>query len=78
MCLEEKIINLNKSVYELCNTYDDLPNILHDLGFVDIVKPGMLKTAGRFMTIKKGATLKKIELETIVETLTQNGYKIID
>lgn len=75
--MEEKIIDLNKSVYELCNEYKDLPKILHDLGFVDIIKPGMLQTAGRFMTIKKGATIKKINLDTIRDVLSQYGYKAI-
>lgn len=75
--MEEKVIDLNKSVYELCSQHKDLPKILHDLGFVDIIKPGMLQTAGRFMTIKKGATMKKISLETIEQTLSQYGYKTI-
>ena len=73
--MEEQIIDLNRSVYDLCNEYKDLPEILHELGFVDIIKPGMLQTAGRFMTLKKGATLKKISLNTIKEALMLYGYK---
>lgn len=76
--MENKIIDLNKSVYDLCNEHKDLPNILHGIGFVDIVKPGMLHTAGRFMTIKKGAALKKISLDTVKERLLQYGYKTLD
>ena len=34
-------------------------NILAEIGFVDILKPGMLNTAGRFMTIPKGAAMRK-------------------
>lgn len=75
--MESKIIDLNRSVYDLCNEYEELPQILHDLGFVDIIKPGMLHTAGRFMTLKKGAAMKKISLDTINDTLSQYGYKII-
>lgn len=76
--MENKVIDLNKSAYELCNEYKDLSDILHALGFVDIVKPGMLHTAGRFMTIKKGAALKKISMDTIKDTFLQYGYKTID
>lgn len=76
--MERNIIDLNRSVYELCNEYKDLPDILHDLGFVDIIKPGMLHTAGRIMTLKKGAALKKISLEVIENRLLQYGYKTID
>jgi N-dimethylarginine dimethylaminohydrolase len=76
--LEDRIIDLSRSVYELCNEFKDLPEILRGLGFVDIVKPGMLHTAGRFMTIKKGAAMKKISLELIRETLSKHGYNIIE
>jgi len=36
----------------------------------------MLATAGRFMTIPKGAALKKISLERIKQAFIENGYKI--
>lgn len=75
--MERWIVDLNKCIYDLCNEYKDLSEILHDLGFVDITKPGMLHTAGRFMTIKKGAFMKKISLDTIKERLSQYGYKAI-
>ncbi len=74
--MENKIIDLNKSVYDLCSEFKELPEILHGLGFVDIIKSGMLRTAGRFMTIKKGAAMKKISMDTIIDTLSQHGYKI--
>jgi len=76
--MEKKIIDLNKSVYELCMEYPELPGILHDIGFVDIVKPGMLAFAGRFMTLKKGAVMKKISLDYIRDTLSKNGYDVTD
>ncbi|HPZ52307.1 MAG TPA: DUF1858 domain-containing protein, partial [Clostridia bacterium] len=51
----EKVIDLNKTVFELCNEDPAIKDILADSGFTDITKPGMLQTAGRFMTIPKGA-----------------------
>ncbi|HPZ51913.1 MAG TPA: DUF1858 domain-containing protein, partial [Clostridia bacterium] len=39
-------------------------------------KPGMLQTAGRFMTIPKGAKLKKIDLETIKKKFIDLGYVV--
>ena len=44
-------INLNTTIYELCREYPEIAEILDELGFHDILKPGMLNTAGRFMTI---------------------------
>ncbi|HKL99954.1 MAG TPA: DUF1858 domain-containing protein [Mobilitalea sp.] len=69
-------LNINRTVYDLCMEYPELPDILAQLGFTDIIKPGMLATAGRFMTLSKGAALKKISLETIKETLAARGYDI--
>ncbi|WP_313127837.1 DUF1858 domain-containing protein [Anaerocolumna sp.] len=72
----EKVIDLNKTVYELCNNNSEIPNILKELGFKDITNPGMLNTAGRFMTIPKGAAMKKIPMETIKESFINHGYEI--
>jgi len=67
-------IDLNETVYTLCTNHPDLIEILSALGFTDITKPGMLQTAGRFMSPVKGAALKHIPLEQIVATLATHGY----
>ena len=67
-------IDLNETVYTLCANHPDLIEILSALGFTDITKPGMLQTAGRFMTPAKGAALKRIPLEQIVKELAEHGY----
>ena len=67
-------IDLNETVYTLCSKYPGLLEILSELGFTDITKPGMLQTAGRFMTPVKGAALKHIPLEKIVTALAAHGY----
>lgn len=72
----DKVIDLKKSVFELCHTDSEIPNILYELGFHDIVKPGMLNTAGRFMTIPKGAAMKKISMDDIRMNLKEKGYTI--
>ena len=74
----EKQIFLTKTVYELCNEYPELPELLAEIGFRDIVKPGMLATMGRFMTLPKGATAKKIDLNLIKQTLSEHGYNVYD
>jgi len=67
-------IDLNETVYTLCTNHPDLIEILSALGFTDITKPGMLQTAGRFMTPVKGASLKHIPLEQIIASLATRGY----
>ncbi len=74
--MSEKQLILSKSVYELCNEFPELSDLLSQLGFKDITKPGMLATVGRFMTIPKGASAKKIDLETIKFTLEEHGFEV--
>lgn len=74
--MQEKILDLNKSVYELCTADPDMIAILKELGFKDITNPGMLATAGRFMTIPKGAVMKKIDLELIKQEFSKHGYVV--
>ncbi len=74
--MSEKVINFSKTVYELCNDNSEIADILKKIGFKDITNPGMLNTAGRFMTIPKGAAMKKIPIETIKESFINHGYEI--
>ncbi len=74
--MSEKVINFSKTVYELCNNNSEIADILKELGFKDITNLGMLNTAGRFMTIPKGAAMKKIPIETIKESFINHGYEI--
>lgn len=71
-----KIININKTIYEITSENPEIIETLVGLGFSDITKPGMLQTAGRFMTLPKGAALKKISLESIKEILEVKGYHV--
>ena len=70
----DKIINLNETVYEIYMKYPEISDILYQLGFHDIVKPGMINTVGRVMTLRKGDTMKKIDFEVIEQTLLDKVY----
>lgn len=72
----EKIIDLSKSVYNLVQEYPEVKEIMQELGFTDITKPGMLNTAGRFMTLPKGAAMKGIPLDTIKDAFEKKGFKV--
>ena len=58
----KKVIDLSKSVYEICKEHPEVVTIMKDLGFENITNPGILNTAGRFMTIPKGAAMKHIPM----------------
>ncbi len=72
----EKIIDRNASIHSLVSAYPEIKDLLFGLGFTDIVKPGMLQTVGRIMTIVKGAALKNISWDTIVTAFQDRGFQI--
>ena len=74
--MDKKYINLNESVNALCSQYPELVSILANLGFTEIVKPLMLNTVGKLMTLPKGAAMRNIDLEQVIQSLREHGYYI--
>ena len=73
-----KILDLNQSVYELCNQYPEIISIMVEIGFENVIKPSALQTVGRVMTLPKGCRMKGISLDTVKEAFQHNGFKIIN
>ncbi|MEG0268270.1 MAG: DUF1858 domain-containing protein [Carnobacterium sp.] len=71
-----KEIDLNTTVYDLVTTHPEIGQVLYDLGLKDIKNPAILNTMGKYMTIPKGAKMKKIELQTIIIQLNKMGFII--
>ncbi|HJF19708.1 MAG TPA: DUF1858 domain-containing protein [Enterococcus columbae] len=72
-----KELDLNLSLYDLVQRYPEILDIMFQLGFKEIKAPGMLQTAGRYMTIPKGARLKKIDLAVIIKAFEAAGFQVI-
>jgi len=49
---------------------------MKNLSFTNIVNPGMLQTASRFMTIPKGAAMKGIDLEIVNAASRERGFAV--
>jgi hypothetical protein len=69
-------INSNSSIYSIISNYPDVKNIMVELGFKDIVKPGMLQSMGRIMTINKGCSMKNIDIEIVREVFLKYNYTL--
>lgn len=74
----KKEIDLSRTVYELTREFPEIIDIMKELGFESIANEGMLNTAGRFMTIPKGAAMKSIDMDKIEKIFTDKGYTIIN
>lgn len=73
----DKEIDLNKSIYELCSQHPEIVQIMQEIGFKDIANPAMLNTAGRFMTIAKGAAMKNIDIDIIKQAFEARGFRLL-
>lgn len=71
-----KVIDLNQPVYSLCTQHPELIALLQELGFSQITKPGMLQTAGKVMTLPNGCRMRRLSIDTVIQTLEKNGYTI--
>jgi len=71
-----KEINLDQTLLSIVSQYPELINILYDIGFTQIKAPGMIQTAGRFMTLRSGCELRKIDINQLSIKLKENGYVI--
>ncbi|MDY3196050.1 MAG: DUF1858 domain-containing protein [Paracholeplasma sp.] len=69
-------IDLNEKIIDLVKKDEKIKDILSELGFSEITKPGMIQTVGRFMSIYQGSSLRKIDIEVIKERFKSYGYQI--
>ena len=67
-------INANETIYDLVIKHPKVKDIMAEIGFEHITKPGMLQSAGRVMTIKKGAAMKSIDMSKIERIFNENGF----
>ena len=74
--MDVKVIDLNESVYEIGTKYPEIVDMMVKLGFTEMERPGMLRTAGRFMTIPKGAKMKGVDLELIKRNMRDLGFQV--
>jgi hypothetical protein len=74
----KKVIDLNKTVYELFKENPEIMEILKEAGFDQIANSNMINTIGKFVNVKKGANMKGINLEKIKTFLIEKGYEITE
>ena len=71
-----KTVDFKDSLANILKQYPELLDILYDFGFMQIKAPGMLQTAGKFMSLKMGCELRKIDISALEDHLISLGYTI--
>ena len=71
-----KTVDFNDSLANILKQYPELLDILYDFGFTQIKAPRMLQTAGKFMTLKMGCELRKIDVSALEDHLISLGYTV--
>lgn len=69
-------IRLTTPVRELVNAHPAIVPVMVGMGLDGVTDPALLNTVGRFMTLEKGARMKHIPLETLVQTLEDAGFEV--
>ena len=70
----EKTISLTDSIYNIVNQHDDVVIIMQKLGFEGMTKKSTINTVGRIMTLQKGASLKNIDIQIIIDEFEKNNF----
>lgn len=76
--MDEKILDLGRTVHALAHEYPEVIEILKELGFENITNPVMMNTAGRVMTLPKGAAMRGVSLEEMIDVFRRKGFQIIN
>lgn len=72
----EKKIDLRQTVYQLTQAYPEIIEIMASLGFTEIRKKAVRLSVGKLVTIPKGASMKGIGIDRIVDALRRNGFTV--
>lgn len=70
------MINSNETVYEITKAHPEVVEIMVELGFSDVLRPGMVHNVGRTVSLAKGAKLRNIEWEVIRKAFEEKGYEL--
>ena len=69
-----KIISLTDSIYNLVKKYEEVIEIMEDLGFEGMTNKKTIGTVGRIMTLQKGAKFKNIDIKIIKDEFEKHNF----
>lgn len=73
-----KMIDGNRTVYDLIQEYPELKPFLVEIGFKPLSNDKMLNTVGRIMPLNSGAKQIKLSLDDLKIALRKEGFDLQD
>ena len=70
----EKIISINDSIYNIVSRYKEVITVMEILGFEGMTNKSTIGTAGRIMSLAKGAKFKNIDINIIKNEFEKHGF----
>jgi hypothetical protein len=74
--MEAKIIDLDRTLYDLTTEHPGLIDLLFGLGFMGVKNPVMRETHGKQMTVRAGCGHLGIDLEKVKAALAARGFTV--
>lgn len=72
----DKVIDLNRTLFDLTEEYPDLINIFYKIGLEGVIHPEMRRTGGKNIRVIEGLKHHGVVLEDAVKTLEENGFTV--
>lgn len=72
--MAEKIVDLDKTLFDLTEQYPELIDILFELGFMGVRNPLMRESHGKQMTVRAGCGHLGISEQKVQEALRARGF----
>lgn len=69
-------IKATDTVYEITKAHPEVMEIMEGLGFHHILRPGLVHTTGRDVSLEKGAKLRNIDWEKLKAAFAEKGFEI--
>lgn len=74
--MAEKIIDLDKTLFDVTAQYPETIEILFELGFMGVKNPVMRETHGRQMTLRAGCGHLGLDLGAVAAALKAKGFAV--
>lgn len=69
-------VSVHTTIFQLVQMDSRVQTVMLELGFSEIIRPAMLQTVGRIMTLKKGCSLRNIDYAHAKAAMTDIGIMI--